>query len=52
MYWKLSWKGDAVSWSFLVKGPARMSNRWEPEFAMTMNGFDRVLLMRIAVGTA
>jgi hypothetical protein len=52
MYKKASRKGDVVSWSFFVNGPESMSKRCEPELAIAMNGFVRVLLMRMAVGVA
>lgn len=50
---KLSVKGDAVSWSFFVNGPAYTSKRSSPEFVMMMFGIEaRVLLMESATGSA
>jgi hypothetical protein len=52
MYRKRSRKGELVSWSFFVNGPERMSKRCEPELTIAMNGFGRVLFIRITVGVA
>lgn len=53
MYKKPFTKGEAVNWSFLVKGPANISNRCDPELAIMKWGIDaRVLLIEIAVGMA
>ena len=45
--------GEAVNWSFLVKGPLRTSNRWDPELMIIILGIcARGLFIASATGAA